>query len=155
MSRIEYTDVVMDHFKNPRNVGTLDDASGKGMVGNPVCGDMMEISLMVKDNVIEDIKFRTYGCASAIATTSMLTEMAKGKTLEEAEKLTWDDVIMELEGLPPIKVHCSLLAVQGLKKALYNYYKSIGVDRPDLYIEEEEDDHDHGVESETDHDPVV
>ncbi|MGA1821228.1 MAG: iron-sulfur cluster assembly scaffold protein [Thermoplasmatota archaeon] len=153
---MEYTDIVMDHFKNPRNVGTLKDASGVGMVGNPVCGDMMEISLIVKDDVIMDIKFRTYGCASAIATTSMLTEMAKGKTLEEAEKLTWDDVVMELEGLPPIKVHCSLLAIQGLKKALYNYYKSIGVDRPDLHVgDEEEDDHDHGAECETDHDPVV
>lgn len=142
MTRIEYSKKVLEHFTNPRNVGVIDDADGVGTVGNPVCGDMMEISLKVIDDRIEDIKFRTFGCASAIATTSMLTEIVKGKTLEEAERITWDDVVNSLEGLPPIKVHCSLLAIDGLHKALHEYYSSKNIDRPDL-LPKEDDDHHH------------
>jgi nitrogen fixation NifU-like protein len=141
MSRIEYSKKVLEHFTNPRNVGVIEDADGTGSVGNPVCGDMMEITLKVKGDRIEDIKFRTFGCASAIATTSMLTEIVKGKTLDEAEHLSWDDVVSSLEGLPPIKVHCSVLAIDGLRKALYDYYKKHGIDRSDLAPKEEEHNH--------------
>lgn len=146
MGRLEYSKKVLEHFKNPRNVGEMEDADAVATVGNPVCGDMMELSIKVDEEKITEIKFRTFGCASAIATTSMLTEMVKGKTLKEAEELTWDDVVEGLEGLPPVKVHCSLLAVDGLKKALYEYYKAHGIDRPDL--KPHEDDHDHGDEGE-------
>ena len=132
MDRIEYSDVVLEHFKNPRNVGEIENPSGKGTVGNPVCGDMMELSIKVSEGRIEDIKFRTYGCASAIASTSMLTEMVEGMKLEEAEKVTWDDLVEHLEGLPSIKIHCSNLAVEALRKSLYDYYKKKGVERPDL-----------------------
>jgi nitrogen fixation NifU-like protein len=141
MVRLEYSKKVLEHFKNPRNVGEMEDADAVGTVGNPVCGDMMELSIKVEDDRISDIKFRTFGCASAIATTSMLTEIVKGMTLKEAEDLTWDDVVQGLEGLPPVKVHCSLLAVDGLKKALFEFYRSKGIERPDL--KPDEDDHDH------------
>lgn len=143
MGRLEYSKVVLEHFKNPRNVGEMDDPDGIGTVGNPVCGDMMELSIKVVDEKIEDIKFRTFGCASAIATTSMLTEIVKGMTLEEAENVKWADVVDGLEGLPPVKVHCSLLAVDALKAALYEYYKSKGVPREDLKPKEEEEDEHH------------
>lgn len=148
MARLEYSKKVLEHFKNPRNVGEMEDADAVGTVGNPVCGDMMELSFKVEDDRIVDIKFRTFGCASAIATTSMLTEMVKGMTLEEAEKLTWNDVVGGLEGLPPVKVHCSLLAVDGLKKALYEYYRSKGIEREDLKPEEEDHDHEDGESKE-------
>lgn len=141
MSRIEYSKKVLEHFTNPRNVGVIKDADGTGSVGNPVCGDMMEITIKVEADRVEDIKFKTFGCASAIATTSMLTEIVKGKTLDEAELLTWDDVVSSLEGLPPIKVHCSVLAIEGLRKALYDYYRKHGIDRPDLAPKEEEHHH--------------
>jgi nitrogen fixation NifU-like protein len=144
MGRLEYSKKVLEHFRNPRNVGEMEDADAVGTVGNPVCGDMMELSIKVEDDRISEIKFRTFGCASAIATTSMLTEMVKGMTLKEAEELTWDDVVEGLDGLPPVKVHCSLLAVDGLKKALYQYYKSQGIERDDLKPNEDEHDHDHG-----------
>jgi len=111
---IDYSDKVKEHFRNPRNVGTIKDADAVGRVGNPVCGDVMEIQLKVEDNIIKDIKFRTFGCASAIATSSMITEMAKGKTLDEALEITRNDVADELEGLPPIKMHCSNLAADAL-----------------------------------------
>jgi nitrogen fixation NifU-like protein len=143
MSRIEYSKKVLEHFTNPRNVGVIDDADGVGSVGNPVCGDMMEISIKVAEGRISDIKFRTFGCASAIATTSMLTEIVKGKTLEEAERISWDDVVSSLEGLPPIKVHCSHLAIDGLRNALFQYYRKHNIDRPDLAPKEEEGHH-HG-----------
>jgi nitrogen fixation NifU-like protein len=143
LGRLEYSKIVLEHFKNPRNVGEMENADAVATVGNPVCGDMMELSLKVEGEKIVDIRFRTFGCASAIATTSMLTEMVKGKTLEEAEKLTWDDVVEGLEGLPPVKVHCSLLAIDGLRKALYEYYKGIGETRDDLKPDEEDHDHDH------------
>ena len=142
MARLEYSKKVLEHFKNPRNVGEMEDADAVGTVGNPVCGDMMELSLKVEGDRIVDIKFRTFGCASAIATTSMLTEIVKGMTLKEAEELTWDDVVSGLDGLPPVKVHCSLLAIDGLKKALYEYFRSRGIDRPDLKPDEDEHDHD-------------
>ena len=105
-----YTDKVMDHFSNPRNVGDIPDASGEGTVGNPTCGDLMTIYIKVKDDVIEDIKFKTFGCGAAIATSSMVTELAMGKNVDEALKITRNDVADALEGLPPVKMHCSNLA---------------------------------------------
>jgi len=117
----EYSEKVKDHFRNPRNVGTIKDADATGRVGNPVCGDMMEIQIKVEDNIIKDIKFKTFGCASAIATSSMVTELAKGKTLEEALEITRQDVADELEGLPPIKMHCSNLAADALHAAINDY----------------------------------
>ncbi|HCF70006.1 MAG TPA: Fe-S cluster assembly scaffold protein NifU, partial [Syntrophomonas sp.] len=112
---------VMDHFMNPRNVGNLDTANGVGEVGNPVCGDIMHIEIEVTDNVIQDVKFKTFGCAAAIATSSMVTEMVKGKTLEEAERITNQAVAEALDGLPPIKMHCSNLAADALHQAILNY----------------------------------
>jgi nitrogen fixation NifU-like protein len=111
----------MDHFRNPRNMGDLPDADGVGTVGNPVCGDMMTIYIKVNDEVITDIKFKTFGCGAAIATSSMITELAKGKTLEEALKITRADVAESLDGLPPVKMHCSNLAADGLQAAIANY----------------------------------
>ena len=113
----------MDHFSNPRNVGEIEDASGIGEVGNPVCGDIMKIFIKVKDNIITDIKFKTFGCGAAIATSSMVTELAKGKTIEDALTLTNKAVAEALDGLPPIKMHCSNLAADGLKAAIYDYKK--------------------------------
>ena len=118
-----YSKTVMEHFKNPRNVGEIKDADGIGKVGNPVCGDVMWVYIKVKNNKITNIKFKTFGCVSAIATTSMLTEIAKGKTLEQAEKITRDDVAKALGGLPSIKMHCSNLAADALKKAINDYRK--------------------------------
>lgn len=118
-----YSEKVMEHFMNPRNVGEIKDADGVGEVGNPVCGDLMTIYIKVKDNVISDIKFKTFGCGAAIATSSMVTELVKGKTIEEALKITNKDVAEELDGLPPIKMHCSLLAEEGLKAAIEDYMK--------------------------------
>ncbi len=118
-----YSRKVIEHFQHPRNVGEIKDPDGVGRVGNPICGDIMEIYIKVKSNRIEDIKFKTFGCAAAIASSSMITELAKGKTLEEALKLTRNDVADELEGLPPIKMHCSNLAADGLHKAIENYLK--------------------------------
>jgi nitrogen fixation NifU-like protein len=123
MENIDYTEKVKDHFFNPRNVGEMEDADGIGTVGNPTCGDVMTIYIKVKDNMIQDIKFKTYGCAAAIASSSIATEMVKGKTLEEAEKLTRDDVAKELGGLPAIKLHCSNLASDALKAAIKDYRK--------------------------------
>ncbi len=116
-----YTQKVMDHFMNPRNVGELDKANGVGEVGNPVCGDIMHIEIEVKDNIIQDIKFKTFGCAAAIATSSMVTELVKGKTLEEAEKITNRAVAEALDGLPPVKMHCSNLAADALHQAIKDY----------------------------------
>jgi len=118
-----YSDKVLDHFKNPRNVGEIPDADGIGKVGNPVCGDVMFIYIKVKDNIITDIKFKTLGCGAAIATSSMITEMAKGKTIEEARKISRGDVADALAGLPPQKMHCSNLAADGLKAAIEDYEK--------------------------------
>ena len=116
-----YSDKVLDHFKNPRNVGELEKADGEGTVGNPVCGDMMTMYIKVKDDKIEDVKFKTFGCGAAIATSSMTTELAKGKTLEEAMNISRQDVADALDGLPPVKMHCSNLAADALHDAIKNY----------------------------------
>lgn len=113
----------MEHFMNPRNMGEIPDADGVGEVGNPVCGDLMTIHIKVEDNVIADIKFKTFGCGAAIATSSMVTELVKGKTIEDALKVTNKDVAEELDGLPPLKMHCSLLAEEGIKAAISDYRK--------------------------------
>ena len=116
-----YTKTVMDHFKNPRNVGVIEDADGVGEVGNPVCGDMMTIYLKIGDDHINDIKFQTFGCGAAIAVSSMLTEMAKGKSLDEARKISNKDVAKALEGLPKNKLHCSNLGADALHMAIKDY----------------------------------
>lgn len=121
-----YSEKVMEHFMNPRNMGEIADADGIGEVGNPVCGDLMTIYIKVKDNVIADIKFKTFGCGAAIATSSMVTELVKGKTIEDALKVTNKDVAEELDGLPPIKMHCSLLAEEGIKAAISDYKNKNG-----------------------------
>ena len=121
-----YTEKVMDHFKNPRNVGEIPDADGVGTVGNPVCGDLMTIYIKVKDNRLVDIKFKTFGCGSAIATSSMITELAKGKTLEEGLKISRANVADELGGLPAVKMHCSNLAADALHAAIEDYYTKHG-----------------------------
>lgn len=116
-----YSDKVMDHFTNPRNVGEIKDADGKGSVGNPVCGDTTDIYIKVEKGKISDIKFKTFGCGAAIATSSMITEMAIGKTLKEALEITRDSVADELDGLPSKKLHCSNLAADGLRAAIEDY----------------------------------
>lgn len=121
-----YSDKVLDHFQNPRNVGEIDSASGVGTVGNPSCGDIMTMYIKVENNIITDIKFKTFGCGAAIATSSITTEMVKGKTLEEAEKLTRGEVADALGGLPPIKMHCSNLATDALRAAIADYRKKQG-----------------------------
>ncbi|MBA7514802.1 hypothetical protein ES705_06837 [subsurface metagenome] len=126
MKSTTYSDKVLEHFKNPRNVGEIEDADGIGRVGNPVCGDLMWIYLKIAKNekgeeIISDIKFKTFGCGSAVSTSSMITEMAKGMTLDEAYKITRQNVADELDGLPPIKMHCSNLAADALKAAIDNY----------------------------------
>ncbi|MHA2424728.1 MAG: Fe-S cluster assembly scaffold protein NifU, partial [Candidatus Thorarchaeota archaeon] len=136
MKSTKYSDKVLDHFRNPRNVGTLEgDDVAYGRVGNPTCGDIMEIYIKIDDDDrITDAKFRTFGCGSAIATTSMTTEMVVGMELDEALKLTRQDVADELDGLPPIKMHCSNLAADALHEAIKNYRKGKGE-----YVEEEEE----------------
>ncbi|MEE9440849.1 MAG: Fe-S cluster assembly scaffold protein NifU [Candidatus Thermoplasmatota archaeon] len=121
MAGVGYSKKVMEHFMNPKNVGVIEDPDGYGKVGNPVCGDVMEIFIKVKDDIITDIKFRTFGCGSAIATTSMVTELAKGKHVDEAIKITRNDVADELDGLPPQKMHCSNLAADALSEAIKDY----------------------------------
>ncbi len=121
-----YSEKVMEHFANPRNVGEIPDADGIGKVGNPVCGDVMWIYIKVKDNRLEDVKFKTFGCGAAIATSSMITELAKGKTLEEALEITRGDVAEALDGLPAIKLHCSNLAADGLHAAIRDYLDKKG-----------------------------
>jgi nitrogen fixation NifU-like protein len=116
-----YSEKVMDHFTNPRNVGEIEDADGVGKVGNPVCGDMMTISIKVDDGKLTDITFKTFGCGAAIATSSMITEMAIGMTIEEALEITRDSVADALDGLPPVKLHCSNLAADGLHAAIEDY----------------------------------
>lgn len=118
-----YTEKVMEHFRNPRNMGEMKDPDGVGEVGNPSCGDVMAMMIKVRDNHIVDIKFQTFGCIAAIATSSMITELAKGKTLEEAEKISRGDVAGQLGGLPPIKMHCSNLAADALHAAIEDYRK--------------------------------
>ena len=116
-----YSDKVMDHFTNPRNVGEIENADGIGKVGNPQCGDVMWLYIKVDKDIITDIKFKTFGCGAAIATSSMITELAKGKTLEEAKKISRGDVAESLDGLPPAKLHCSNLAADALREAIKDY----------------------------------
>jgi nitrogen fixation NifU-like protein len=118
-----YSAKVMDHFQNPRNVGEIEDADGVGEVGNPVCGDIMKLYIKVKEDRIVDARFKTFGCGAAIATSSMVTELVKGRTLEEAEKISRNTVAEALDGLPPIKMHCSNLAADALHKAIEDYRK--------------------------------
>ena len=129
-----YSEKVMDHFRNPRNMGEIPNADGVGTVGNPVCGDLMNIYIKVKDNRIVDIKFKTFGCGAAIATSSMMTELAKGKTLDEALKITRKDLAESLDGLPPIKMHCSVLAVDGLSEAIHEYFLKKGLQVPEELV---------------------
>ncbi len=123
-----YSEKVMDHFSNPRNVGELADANGVGEVGNAVCGDIMKIYLKIENDVIQDVRFKTFGCGAAIATSSMATELIKGKTIEEAVALTNKAVVEALDGLPPAKLHCSVLAEEAVKSALADYYKRQGIE---------------------------
>ncbi len=121
-----YSDKVKDHFEHPRNVGEIPDADGVGLVGNQKCGDIMKMYLKIENDVIVDVKFKTYGCGAAIATSSMATEMVKGKTVQEALQITNKAVMEALDGLPPVKVHCSVLAEEAIKAALEDYYKKQG-----------------------------
>ncbi len=123
-----YSEKVMDHFANPRNLGKMDDADGVGEVGNAKCGDIMKMYLKINDGVITDVKFNTFGCASAIATSSMATEMIKGQKVEDALKLSNKAVVEALDGLPPAKIHCSVLAEQAVKAALKDYYERNGME---------------------------
>ncbi|OGX39939.1 MAG: Fe-S cluster assembly scaffold protein NifU [Omnitrophica WOR_2 bacterium RIFCSPLOWO2_01_FULL_41_12] len=141
MSDLNYSDKVMDHFTHPRNVGEIPDASGIGNVGNPVCGDVMRMYIKVENDIIVDAKFKTFGCGAAISTSSMVTEMVKGKTVEEALQISNRAVAEALGGLPPIKMHCSVLAEQALRAALADYYKKIGKD-PSAF-EPKSDTHEH------------
>ena len=123
-----YSDKVMEHFNNPRNVGELPDANGIGEVGNAKCGDIMKIFLKIENGIIKDVKFKTFGCGAAVATSSMTTELVKGKTIDEALHLTNQDVTKALDGLPAEKIHCSVLAEQGIKAAISNYYERQNID---------------------------
>jgi nitrogen fixation NifU-like protein len=139
-----YTERVLEHFANPHNMGEVENPDGVGLVGNPVCGDVMKITIKVEGDRLADVRFKTLGCAAAIATSSITTEMAKGKTLEEALKITRRQVAEELGGLPPNKMHCSNLAAQGLHKAIKDYLTRTGRPAPDLDDEAEEHEHAHG-----------
>jgi nitrogen fixation NifU-like protein len=130
VEQIGYSEKVLEHFMNPRNVGVIEDADGFGKVGNPVCGDLMEMYIKVEDDVITDIKFKTFGCGSAIATSSMVTEMAIGMKVDDALGITRDDVANELDGLPPKKMHCSNLAADALRAAIEDYKSKKGEKTP-------------------------
>ena len=137
-----YSEKVMDHFKNPRNVGIIEDADGVGEVGNAKCGDIMKMYLKIENDVITDCKFKTFGCGAAIATSSMATELIKGRTVDEALSLTNSAVVEALDGLPAVKVHCSVLAEEAVKSALADYYTKIG--RPiDFEVESDEHEDEH------------
>ena len=133
-----YTDTVLEHFRNPRNSGELEAPDATGDVGNPVCGDLMRITLKInpETEVIEDIRFKTFGCGAAIATSSIITEMVKGKTIEEALQVSNKDVVAQLGGLPPVKIHCSVLAEQGIVAALKDYFDQHPEKTPPAYLEE-------------------
>ena len=124
-----YSEKVMEHFSNPHNMGDIENADGVGTVGNAKCGDIMKISLKIENNVITDAKFKTFGCGAAIATSSMATDLIIGKTVDEALTLTNSAVVEALEGLPPVKVHCSVLAEEAVKAAISDYYKKNGIDK--------------------------
>ena len=134
-----YSDIVMDHFMHPRNVGEIPDADGVGQVGNAKCGDIMKMYLKIKDNVIQDVKFETFGCGSAIASSSMATEMVKGKTVEEALAITNKQVVDALGGLPAHKLHCSVLAEESIKSAIKDYYDKNGIEYDHSKFPEEHD----------------
>ena len=143
-----YSEKVMDHFENPRNVGEIPDANGVGTVGNAKCGDIMRMYLKVENGIIEDVKFKTFGCGAAIATSSMATEMVKGKSLKEALQLTNKAVAEALDGLPPVKMHCSLLAEEAIHAALWDYAEKQGITidglkkpKSDISEGEEEEDY--------------
>ena len=139
---MKYSEKVMDHFTNPRNVGEIENADGVGIVGNAKCGDIMKMYLKIDDGVITDCKFKTFGCGAAIATSSMATELVKGHTVEEALSLTNSAVVEALDGLPAVKVHCSVLAEEAIKSAVADYYTKIG--KPidfDYDLDHDEDDH--------------
>ena len=140
---LDYSEKVMEHFSNPRNVGEIENADGVGEAGNPKCGDIMKIYLKVKDNVIEDVKFKTFGCASAIASSSMATELIKGKTIDEAWNLTNSAVAEALDGLPPIKMHCSVLAEEAIHTALNDYRARHGMEV--IPMKHYDHDHDHAA----------
>ena len=125
---MEYSEKVMDHFMNPRNVGEIENASGVGQVGNMKCGDIMKVYLQIEDGKIVDAKFKTFGCGAAVATSSMATELIKGKSVKDALKLTNKAVIEALDGLPPVKIHCSVLAEEAVKAAILDYLKKKGID---------------------------
>jgi nitrogen fixation NifU-like protein len=135
---VEYSEKVMDHFMNPRNVGVLEDADGVGRAGNPVCGDLMEMSVKIRDDVIADIRFRTFGCGAAIASSSMATELIKGKTIDEALQVSNRAIAEALEGLPPVKMHCSVLAAEALRATLADYYTRRGEHEKALELQDEE-----------------
>ena len=144
-----YSEKVMDHFMNPRNVGEIENASGVGTVGNAKCGDIMKVYLQIEDGIIKDAKFKTFGCGAAVATSSMATELVIGKTIEEALKITNKSVAEALDGLPPVKMHCSLLAEESLHAALWDYAKKNnitieGLKEPVADVH----DHDHGHDDE-------
>lgn len=142
-----YSEKVMQHFMNPHNVGEIQDADGIGEIGNPVCGDMMTFYIKVKDNKLEDVKYKTFGCGAAIAVSSMVSDMVKGKTLEEALQVTPSMVAKELEGLPKNKFHCSNLGAQALRKAIKNYYIKNKIDVPGLTDQEETEEDEHACEA--------
>ena len=119
----------MDHFQNPRNVGEIEDASGVGTVGNAKCGDIMKIYMKIEDDIVKDVSFKTFGCGAAVATSSMATELVKGKTIEEALGLTNKAVVEALEGLPPAKIHCSVLAEEAIKAAIQDYNDKSGIEK--------------------------
>ena len=145
-----YSEKVMDHFTHPRNLGKMDDADGVGEVGNAKCGDIMKMYLKIKDDKIEDVKFETFGCGSAIASSSIATEMIKGRTLEDALALTNQEVVDALGGLPAHKLHCSVLAEQAIKAAVSDYYRRRGIDPTPIVgeIKDADEAHEHGVSEE-------
>ena len=141
-----YNDIVMEHFLNPKNVGDMENPDGTGVYGSPVCGDMMQIQIKVENDVITDAKFKTFGCGSAIASSSMATSMIIGKTVEEALEITNEQIIDELGGLPPVKVHCSVLADRAIKNAIYDYAQKNGktyaaLEGYDPNADDDEDEH--------------
>lgn len=142
---MQYSEKVIEHFTHPHNVGKLEDANGVGEVGNAKCGDIMKMYLKIKDGVIEDAKFKTFGCGAAIATSSMATDMIKGSTIEDALKLSNKAVVEALDGLPASKIHCSVLAEQAVKAALADYYRKNGVDPTPIVGEIGECDACHGL----------
>ena len=150
-----YSEKVMDHFMNPRNVGEIENASGVGTVGNAKCGDIMKVYLQIEDGIIKDAKFKTFGCGAAVATSSMATELVIGKTIEEALKITNKSVAEALDGLPPVKMHCSLLAEESLHAALWDYAEKNnitieGLEKPVEDVHE----HDHHLDDEEDEEGI-